>query len=358
MRWRYFHCRMEGICMWKRRLCLAAVCLMAISFAGCTRIRITTGFTRSQFANVGGTKTDMQEAYMLLSEEKYTYEKLFNGNVWNELIEGETTEKHVKDDIGETIEQLTILNRMAADMDIVLTDAETTDIENAAEEYYNSLDEDTRKEQWYDKETVESFYTRLRIAEKTFYSVTDNIDTEVSEDEARIINVQYIFVSTAGQNKDGDTTELSQAAVNKKKAFAQSLHDQIIGGADIASLAREYSDDSQYTLELGRGTYDEDFEDAAFRLNMGDISNVVETEYGFYIIKCTNDNVESDFDKRSQEIVLSRRTQAFASYYTDYADNMYTSYNQRFWEDTDMSKVPYGTGKLYEIYNKYFVSTQ
>ena len=62
-------------------------------------------------------------------------------------------------------------------------------------------------------------------------------------------------------------------------------------GEDFAALAREYSDDRMTADQGGRlhpidrGQTVPEFEDAAFRLAPGEISEVVETKFGFHVIK-------------------------------------------------------------------------
>ncbi len=81
------------------------------------------------------------------------------------------------------------------------------------------------------------------------------------------------------------------AARNK----AQEVVDKLSEGADFAALAAEYSDDT-FSAENGGdldfiqpGTMDPDFEEAAFALaEVGDVSGVVETSFGFHVIKLTD----------------------------------------------------------------------
>lgn len=81
------------------------------------------------------------------------------------------------------------------------------------------------------------------------------------------------------------------AAKARVLALAESLVVALRRGADFAELAKKYSADSASRGqggELGwfrRGAMVKEFEDVAFRLRPGDISPVVETEFGYHIIQ-------------------------------------------------------------------------
>ncbi len=83
-----------------------------------------------------------------------------------------------------------------------------------------------------------------------------------------------------------DTPEAKTAAKTK----AEDLLRQIKGGADFAALAKQHSNDGSAANggDLGffpRGQMVKAFEDAAFALKAGDVSPLVETEFGYHIIK-------------------------------------------------------------------------
>ena len=86
--------------------------------------------------------------------------------------------------------------------------------------------------------------------------------------------------------KDADT-ETTQ----KRHDFAEELLQQLQGGANFAQMAKTHSDDKSNAAQggelgmFGRGVMVGEFEDAAFALRPGQLSEVIQTPFGFHIIK-------------------------------------------------------------------------
>jgi peptidyl-prolyl cis-trans isomerase C len=97
------------------------------------------------------------------------------------------------------------------------------------------------------------------------------------------------------------------------KAKIDGLLKQVKGGGDFAALAKENSDDPGSKImggDLGffdRNTMVKEFADTAFAMKVGQVSNVVETQYGYHIIKVTDrkEGGLTSFDKAKADIVRS-----------------------------------------------------
>ena len=84
---------------------------------------------------------------------------------------------------------------------------------------------------------------------------------------------------------------------------------KLVAGGDFAELAKQFSDcpSSSRGGDLGyfsRGKMVKPFEDAAFALKIGEMSNVVETKFGYHVIKVTDKKPESvtEFDKEKEKL--------------------------------------------------------
>jgi peptidyl-prolyl cis-trans isomerase D len=88
----------------------------------------------------------------------------------------------------------------------------------------------------------------------------------------------------------------SRSSATRSKAEAEQqireLERQLQGGADFAALAKAHSDCPSKSKggdlgQFGRGQMVRPFEDATYAMQIGDVSGVVETDFGFHIIRAS-----------------------------------------------------------------------
>jgi protein-export membrane protein SecD len=115
--------------------------------------------------------------------------------------------------------------------------------------------------------------------------------TETTEAQEGRVRASHILISYKGASRaaEGVTRTKEEA-----KEMIQTVLAEVKNAPDkFAEIAKQYSDcpsaEKGGDLDFfGRGQMAKPFEDAAFSMNVGDISDVVETEFGFHIIKVTD----------------------------------------------------------------------
>lgn len=123
-----------------------------------------------------------------------------------------------------------------------------------------------------------------------------------SKDE---IHALHILVAT-GDDEDEDEGARSDDDARKK---ATELLAQIKAGADFAKLAKENSDDPGSAQKggdlgfFGRKTMAQPFEDAAYALEPGQVSELVKTNFGYHIIKLVEKRQTED--RTLRQILIS-----------------------------------------------------
>jgi peptidyl-prolyl cis-trans isomerase C len=116
---------------------------------------------------------------------------------------------------------------------------------------------------------------------KKYYD--ENIDKFKQPEEIRASHILILAPSGTDQEKKDAFKKDTEAILQRLKA-----------GEDFASVAKEVSQDPS-TKEKGgdlgfftKGQMVKSFEDSAFALSPGEMSDIVETEFGFHIIKVTD----------------------------------------------------------------------
>ena len=103
------------------------------------------------------------------------------------------------------------------------------------------------------------------------------------------VRASHILIKPDMSDPNADPNE----AKAKAKAKAEELLKQIRDGKDFATLARANSACSSAARGGGlglrpRGTWVKPFEETAFKLKVGQVSDLVETQYGYHIIRVTD----------------------------------------------------------------------
>ncbi len=134
-----------------------------------------------------------------------------------------------------------------------------------------------------------------KLEEETKY--TDEEVKKVYEEkraagEMDDVRVQHILLATVAL--PDPTNPMGGGAapnVDEKKQLAEQLLQRIKNGEDFGELAKQYSEDPGTKDKGGdldmkpRFTFVPEFEEAAWKLQAGQVSEVVTTDYGFHIIK-------------------------------------------------------------------------
>jgi peptidyl-prolyl cis-trans isomerase C len=94
---------------------------------------------------------------------------------------------------------------------------------------------------------------------------------------------------------DADATETQKTEARKKIADVQQ---KLKKGEDFATLAKNHSEDSSSTKGgdlgyFGRGQMVKPFEEAAFSLKPNETSGIIETQYGYHLIKVVDKKPEA-----------------------------------------------------------------
>jgi peptidyl-prolyl cis-trans isomerase C len=141
------------------------------------------------------------------------------------------------------------------------------------------------------------------------------------------IRVSHILVIPAASDSKTDPNQAKLAAKQK----AEKLLEKIKAGADFAALAKSDSNDGSAAKggDLGwfrRGDMVKPFEDAAFALEPNKVSGVVETQFGYHIIKTMERRAAgtTSFEDAKKEIMTAMSEEARNKVVREYLESLHS----------------------------------
>lgn len=284
--------------------------------------------------SVNKKKCSLKEAMIYLCN----YKNLYGNEYGVDLLgtdDASDVEKYIKDVSIDEITRVYCMVSIAQEKNISLTDEEENSVSDAAKEYYNSLSDDEKDFMGVSKSDVESTYENYALAQKLYNSLIKDVDTEVSDDDARVIHILKIFVT-------GQET-------------ADTVNQKIAAGEDFSTIANSLSEDDQTDLYVAKGTLPEKVEQAAFDLNDGQVSDMIQTDDGYYFIKCISKMDQEKTDQNKVTILQKREQDQFNEDYDGFVNDAQFELNRDLLKEIDLSGADkIRTDSFFAVYDKYF----
>lgn len=296
---------------------LAGVLAVSVFFAGCSiggkEIVVTSGVGSKDVFKIGGDSCNQTEAKVYLANYQNIYGKSYGIDLWEQGFQKKKLKQYVKEVALSEMTKIICMDLLAEDQGIALTTEEKARIKDAAAKYYESLNEAELTYTGASQSDIESMYEDYALANKVYQSLTQSVDEEVSDDEARIMEAMQIYVKT--QDK------------------AEEVSAKLAAGEDFAAVASNYNQKPVIEITFGRGDLPEEVEKAAFELDDGAVSDCIHTDDGFYFIKCINKFNEELTDANKSNIVDAREKAAFDDVYEEFVSTLASNLNESVWEN-------------------------
>lgn len=330
---------------------MVATVMLMLSLSGCAEetlakreLIFTTGLSlaENEIFKIGSLTATVEEAKLLLANVKNQYEEAFGEEIWNQEIQGQSFKAYAKEMVKNQLAQLKCMVLYAEKMEISLTAEEKDCLLQAAKLYYEDLSSEEQQVLAVSVEEIHLLYQHLALAEKVYADLTQDVDEEISDAEAKVIVVWHIFKAREDGKEEAIKEELMQ------------LREQIVAeGVDFASLAKEYSEDEKLEYAFGRGELEQSFETAAFSLESGAVSGIVETSEGYHIIKCISDYDVEKTAQNKEELLKKRKQEAFDREYAQFTKDLTSEFHAEAWAKVvfdDLSVVD--NKNLYQLYEE------
>ena len=349
----------------KLRYCIVlelCIFLLAFSFCACGKeesggkVIFTTGFGEDELFRIGEISCTKAEYMLYLTNMQNDYEGVFGEQIWELTYEETTLQENVKDIALAQIAQMKSVYLLALEKEVTLQTQEEELLAQAAQEYYSSLNQAEIDAMGITQEIVLQLYTEYALAQKVYEVIVSEVNPEISDDEARTVTIEQIVMKNRTTDYEGNVIEYSKATRAENLETMQEIREMAVSGEyDFTELAGKYSENDTIRSFVKKGEMPGALEDVVFSLQTDEISQVVESEYGYHIIKCISTIDKAETDANKLVMIEERKKEAFGREYDAFVNKLARKLNDKLWQSIELiHSTEVQTSNFFEVYNKYF----
>lgn len=336
--------------LFRNRLLLLSLSLCLLCGCGKTVV-LTSGFAEGEIFKINSETCTKAEMNIYLANMANAYESTFGEEIWTTSTEDTTIEEAFKDTVLAKVSRIKVMNLMAKEEKISLSSDEKKSLRKAAKAYMKTLSKDEKDILGADEDLIYEMYSEYALAEKVYNSIVGDVTMEISDDDARSITVEELFIKTYHEDSQGRLVDYSEANKQEAKERAEDLREKAVTGSDFEELCAMYNEEDESVHTIRRGEMPESYESVAFNLAEGEISNVIVTDDGYYIVKCLSTYERKETEANKQAIIDAEKARVFDEKYNEFLSGLIGNLNEKEWNQTKIihdDRVT--TDKFFEIY--------
>lgn len=283
---------------------------------------------------IGGASCSLKETKVYLANNRNIYGTACGVNLWEHDFGDNSLTKYIKDVTLDELTKIYCMNLLAQSREMTLSEDETEAVTEAAKEYYEGLSAEELLYMGVLEADIREYYTHYALARKLYSSLTNGVNEEVSDDEARVMEIMQIYVSDA--------------------AKAAEVRAKLKNGDDFAAVANNYNELSAIQITVSRDGLDEEVEKTAFSLDNDEISGMITVENGYYFIKCLNKYDVELTEANKSNIVEKREKEAFDDVYNAFVSSLSSDINNEVWTGITLDmEGGIKTDSFFEVFEKH-----
>ena len=352
----------------KKKICIALALIM-VSVTGCTvpffgkekqEVKVQTEgelAMDSIIMRVNNLGVTYREALIYMYQMKERYETGFGTEIWDfSWNEEKTFGEYAKEEIIDNITQIKIIVQQAEKEQVALTEDEVSEISQLAKDYLAGITSDDIKKYGLTEEFIEKVYQDNRLAEKMYDKTTLVVDTGISDEEVKQATIQYFAVLLKGTDRNGKKVKLTKKK-EKESALkrAKKLRKQAELAADFGNFADANSELEEYELTYGSADLSNTIDDQqkkqqikklpkkiltqGLKMKTGKISNILETEQGYFILYCVSDFDEDATRAKKEEMIEAEQERVFSEAYTSWSKDYKVEIGKKLWEEISFQNL-------------------
>lgn len=287
----------------RKRTAAAGLAIM-LCLAGCGQKNVSVSAekevqTETVAFTVNGEDISSREWNFYVRMNQMQWEKSYlescGDEMWSREVndEGMTLAQRLKDQVFESIVETHLLNQHAEEYEVTIPAEEETSLRERSQSFMRAYHEALLEYAGADEAFVYEKLSEVRLSELVAEAIVEEFDPQLTEEDYHREGICYVLISTTGlRDAEGVLEPFSEEEVERRTQIAQELCVKARESGDLKSAAEEY-DLTPVESSMGRTNEGDGQEhrmlDAARMLDVGEISDPIQTEEGWFLVQHTSD---------------------------------------------------------------------
>lgn len=271
----------------------------------------------------------------------------------NEIYEdGKTYEEYYKEQFSDEVVKTTLLYAEAKKEGFHLSKEQKQEITDRTESLVSDYSEEWLEIKNITKDDIENAFEKKIWAESYLESQTENEDVskDNKEEENRYVRVYQVIFPTVEiddegmivSDKDGKAKQLPAEEREKKRSEAEIFAEAAKNDGNMKEILKDY--DSTVTGEertLKYSDLDSNYKKAVDEIEENEISGVIESDYGYYVIKLLEAD-DSEHEKRIADYEKQSVSESVKEEFLEKLEELYAKdeseyRNSEIWDEISFS---------------------
>lgn len=254
------------------------------------------------------------------------YQKKYGKSYWDsEIVKGTLVKDSLKEQLYDDIVRDALLYQEAKKKGYTLTSDEIKLYEDEVNREWDAMSKDVRKNIGASKDLIMRIKEKKGLIDKYFTEIlkTYKVDEEkvkasIKSDEYKEIDIQTIGYHKYTYGEDG-------SEITKSKEENEMGLESLTEIADKAKTAKNFEDlltddsDPLETEELsiipGETACDKKIQDVASSMKPGEVSNIIDTESGYFIVKVLDNTSDDAYKEALSDAMKQEKYKQFDKYF-------------------------------------------
>lgn len=272
--------------------------------------------------------------YFYYTESSYDYiNQMYGGGYWDSPhyeATNMTVRDYAKLETLNTVIRYEVMYNEAMDKGYTLTDEEIKKIDEDINSLLNDqgLSDKIIKKNGFTEEYLKNVMTKNTLANRYEQDIIDTFDideeaikAEFDYEEYRQYDIEYLNISTVVYDEEKDSN-VPVSEDDKKAALDKitSFREKALNTQDWSTLIPEDEEQVRYSESnfLAKDTFfSEDFKNTVMAMDNGEISEVIETDDSYYVVRMVNNNSSERYDSVVEEAIQKKENELLTEEYNN-----------------------------------------